>query len=116
MLTACSSVVGQATQDPGNTSTCGELKIRDAARRIKLANPAARVFVYFPSSKDESAIQVSTVPPSRQHAPSKPPKCGHQFIFACLRTGHDESCTDGHVVRRAVRHPHCCGEGAFLLA
>ena len=49
-------LLGRA-QDPTNKSVCAELKIADAARRLKAANPTVRVFVYFPSSKDESAIQ-----------------------------------------------------------
>jgi hypothetical protein len=36
---------------------CSEGKVADAARRLKAANPNVRTFVYFPSSKDESAIQ-----------------------------------------------------------
>ena len=54
-LSVC--VCAGATQDPTNTTVCGELKILDAARRLKHANPDVRVFVYFPSSKDEASIQ-----------------------------------------------------------
>ena len=50
-------IVSGATQDPGNTSACGEARVGDVARRIKQVNSQARVFVYFPSSRDESAQQ-----------------------------------------------------------
>jgi hypothetical protein len=50
-------VLSGATQDPTNESACGELRIADAARRLKAANSSVRVFVYFPSSKDEAKIQ-----------------------------------------------------------
>jgi hypothetical protein len=50
-------ILSAATQDPGNKSVCGESKIADTARRIKIANANTRVFVYFPSSRDESSIQ-----------------------------------------------------------
>jgi hypothetical protein len=50
-------IISGATQDPMNTSVCGESKIADVAKRLKAANPSVRTFVYFPSSKDESKIQ-----------------------------------------------------------
>ena len=50
-------ILSVATQDPLNASVCGEVVLANTARRLKQANAAVRVFVYFPSSKDETAVQ-----------------------------------------------------------
>jgi hypothetical protein len=69
-------ILSVATQDPLNTSVCGELVLADTARRLKQANTKVRVFVYFPSSKDETAVQPGDRP-GPQHR-----FCGEQIFSA----------------------------------
>ena len=40
-------ILSGATQDPMNQSTCGELRVGDAARRIKAANASARYGAHY---------------------------------------------------------------------